>query len=205
MDLRWLTWAQKIQATAQSGLAYSKDPYDIERFEELRALSVEIMSAYTGMPVQQVAGLFAGDRGYATPKVDIRAVVIKEGNILLVKENSDGCWSLPGGWADIGLAPGEIAVKEVKEESGYDVEARRLLAVLDRSRHPHPPHAQYIYKIFILCELIGGEAATSIETSGVGFFDPGRLPELSTDRITHSQIELLLKLAADPSLPAAFD
>ncbi|TBL75349.1 NUDIX hydrolase [Paenibacillus thalictri] len=205
MDMRWLEWVQKMQAISQIGLTYSKDPFDLERFEQLRELSVEIMAAYSGLDIQQVTGLFAGDTGYATPKVDIRAVVLKEGRILLVKENSDGGWALPGGWADIGLTPREIAVKEVKEESGYDVRSVRLLAVLDRSRHPHPPHANYIYKMFILCELIGGEAATSIETSGVGFFDPDQLPGLSTDRVTESQIALMLKLAADDNSQTVLD
>ncbi|MDF2959715.1 MAG: ADP-ribose pyrophosphatase [Paenibacillus sp.] len=204
-DTRGIEWVKKIQAIAQAGLAYTKNGYDLERYEELRALSVEMMAAYSGMGIEQVAGLFANESGYATPKVDVRGVVIKDGRILLVKEVTDGCWSLPGGWADIGLSPREIAVKEVKEESGYDVKPVRLLAVLDRNLHPHPPLAYHVYKLFILCELTGGEAQTSIETSDVGFFSEDRLPPISTDRVTESQIRMLFKLVRESTAETVFD
>ncbi|MCS7462056.1 NUDIX hydrolase [Paenibacillus doosanensis] len=203
-DTRGIDWAKRIQAIAQAGLAYSRDAFDLERFEELRSISVEMMAAYSGLDIRQVNHLFAGESGYATPKVDIRGVVIRDGKILLVQEKNDGGWSLPGGWADIGLSPREIVVKEVKEESGYDVAPVRLLAVLDRNKHPHPPHAYDIYKIFIQCELTGGQARASIETSDVGFFAPDDLPQLSTDRITESQIELLFRQVREPG-EAVFD
>jgi len=199
MDNRGIEWAKKIQAIAQAGLTYSKDSYDLERFKELRELSVEMMSAYSGLDIEQVAGLFANETGYCTPKVDVRAVVFQEDRLLLVKEIQDGGWSLPGGWADVGYSPKEVAVKEVKEESGYDVRPIRLLAVLDRSKHPHPPLAYHVYKLFILCELTGGTATTSIETSGIGFFAREELPPLSTDRITQSQLDMIFKEAFQPS------
>lgn len=205
MDMQWLQWTRRLQAIAQAGLTYSKDVYDQERFAELRQISVEMMSAYTGVPEQKVADLFANETGYPTPKVDVRAFVIRDGRVLLVKEISDGKWSLPGGWADIGSTPGENAVKEVKEESGLDVRPVRLLAVWDRDRHPHPPHANYIYKIFILCEIVGGELQTSVETSEVGFFALDELPELSDDRVTPWQLQELFRIAHDDSAMAAFD
>lgn len=204
-DLRGIEWAKRIQAIAQAGLTYSKDGYDLERFEELRAISVEMMAAYSGMGIHQVANLFANESGYQTPKVDVRSVVMQDGKMLLVKETSDGCWSLPGGWADIGLSAGEVAVKEVKEESGYDVEPVRLLAVLDRNKHPHPPLAYHVYKLFILCKLTGGQAQTSIETSGSGFFAENELPPLSTDRITAGQIAMLFRQVREQSAETVFD
>nr|WP_072337872.1 MULTISPECIES: NUDIX hydrolase [unclassified Paenibacillus] len=205
MDLRWLGWAQRLQAIAQAGLTYSKDVYDIERFEELRDISVQIMSAYTDLPKERVKLLFAGETGYATPKVDVRGVVFREDRILLVRETMDGLWSIPGGWADIGYSPGEIAVKEVKEESGFDVRPVRLLAVLDRDRHDHPPHANYVYKLFLLCELQGGEAQTGTETTGVGFFGEDELPPLSTDRVTEAQIKLFFRKMREGDITTTFD
>lgn len=126
IEHKWLDWAKQLQSLAQAGLAYSKDIYDVERFELIRNISVEMLSQQTGMEMTVIKDLFASETGYATPKVDIRAVIFKDNKILMVKENSDGSWALPGGWADIGLAPSEVAVKEVKEEAGFDVKAVKL-------------------------------------------------------------------------------
>lgn len=183
-----MDWAKQIQAIAQAGLTYSKDIYDIERFEQLRDMSVEMMSEQTGEDKKKIRDLFANETGYQTPKVDIRAVVFKEGRLLLVKERQDKGWSLPGGWADIGFSPTEVAIKEVFEESGFHVKATKLLAVLDKKCHPHPPSPYHVYKIFIACEIIGGEARSGIETSNVAFFHKNELPTLSIDRNTESQI-----------------
>ncbi|MFF2480250.1 NUDIX hydrolase [Paenibacillus sp. NPDC058071] len=205
MEIKWLEWAKQIQAISQSGLAYVKDPYDKERYEQLRALSVEMLSHYTTADTEQIRLAFASDRGYATPKVDVRAVVFQDDKLLFVKERSDGAWALPGGWADIGYTPAEVAVKEVKEESGYDTEALRLLAVFDKKRHDHPPDPFHVYKIFILCRLVGGQAQTSIETSEVGFFGEDQLPELSASRNTEAQIRLMFDYYKNPGIPVAFD
>lgn len=198
-QLKWLAWAQQIQAISQTGLAYSKDVYDLERFEQLRALSIEIMREYVDVEVDQIQDLFASETGYATPKVDIRGVVFQDNKILMVKEKIDGAWALPGGWADIGLSPKEVVVKEVREESGYEVKAVRLLGVYDKKFHDHPPSPFYIYKFFILCELIGGKPQEGVETSEVGFFDEDHLPELSIDRNTEKQIKELFNFLRDPS------
>lgn len=202
---KWLQWAMKIQAISQIGLTYSKDVYDRERYEELRNLSVEIMAEYTNTDHETVARLFANETGYATPKVDIRAVVFRDGKLLLVREKNDGGWSLPGGWADIGLSPTQIAVKEVKEESGFDVVPIRLLAVIDRNRHDHPPLAYEVYKMFILCDLVGGEAAAGVETSGVGFFAENELPELSLDRNLPWQLKMMFEYLRNPQKEVYID
>ncbi|WJH33688.1 NUDIX hydrolase N-terminal domain-containing protein [Paenibacillus sp. CC-CFT747] len=138
MDTKWLEWAKQIQAISQIGLTYSKDPYDLERYEALRELSVDILAYHTTASREQIRLTFASDTGYATPKVDVRAVIFEKDRLLLVREKIDGAWALPGGWADIGYSPSEVAVKEVKEESGYDVKPSRLLAVLDKKFHLHP-------------------------------------------------------------------
>ncbi len=191
MQLKWLEWAKQIQSISQAGLAYSKDMYDLDRFEQLRNLSIEIMNAYTDVEIGKIKTLFASETGYATPKVDIRAVVFNEGKILLVKERTDHAWALPGGWADIGLSPKEVAVKEVMEESGYVVEPIRLLGILDKKFHDHPPSPFHIYKIFIECQITGGEAMGGMETLEAGFFEEDNLPNLSVERNTEKQIKQL--------------
>lgn len=205
VEHKWLDWAKQLQSLAQAGLAYSKDIYDVERFELIRNISVEMLLQQTGMEKTVIKDLFASETGYATPKVDIRAVIFKDNKILMVKENSDGSWSLPGGWADIGLTPSEVAVKEVKEESGFDVKAVKLLAVTDMKCHPHPPSAFHIYKIFIQCEIIGGQPMKGVETSAVEFFAENKLPPLSIARNTQTQIELMFKHLYNSKEPVYFD
>lgn len=205
MDPKWLDWAKRLQSIAQAGLTYSKDIFDIERFEQIREISVEILSEYTEVDKKIIRNLFANETGYATPKVDIRAVVFKDEKILLVKEKSDNSWALPGGWADIGLTPGEIAVKEVKEESGFTVKPVKLLGVLDKNCHPHPPSAYHVYKIFIQCEIIGGQAKEGVETSQVGFFAENECPALSEARNTKSQIEMAFRHLKNPDEDVYFD
>lgn len=205
--LKWLEWAKQMQAIAQTGLTYAVDVYDRERYEALRALSVEILSEYSGVETERVRELFAGETGYATPKTDVRGVVFRDGKILMVQEKSDGGWTIPGGWADIGLTPSEVVVKEVREESGFDVRPVRLLAVLDKKRHPHPPSPFHIYKIFIHCEITGGEALEGVETSGVRFVGEDELDglELSVERNTESQLRSVFALARDPGSEVLFD
>lgn len=205
MEPKWLEWAKQLQAIAQAGLTYSKDIYDLERFELIRKISIDILSQQTDVDQEMIKQLFANETGYATPKVDIRGVVFKDNKILMVRENTDGGWSLPGGWGDIGLSPSEVVVKEVKEESGFDVKAVKLIGILDKKCHPHPPSPYHVYKIFILCEIIGGQAKKGIETSAVDFFAEDELPQISKERITESQIQLAFKHLYHPQEPVTFD
>ncbi|MBM7644503.1 ADP-ribose pyrophosphatase YjhB (NUDIX family) [Scopulibacillus daqui] len=205
MEPKWLTWAKQLQSIAQAGLTYSKDVYDLERFELIRNISTEILSEYTDTDKTVIKDLFANETGYATPKVDIRAVVFRDNKILMVRENTDGEWSLPGGWGDIGLTPGEVAVKEVKEESGFDVRSVKLMGVCDKKCHPHPPSPYHVYKIFIQCEIIGGQPKEGLETSAVGFFEEHQLPPLSNARNTESQINWVFKHLHNPQEPVYFD
>jgi ADP-ribose pyrophosphatase YjhB (NUDIX family) len=164
MEPKWLSWAKQLQSIAQAGLTYSRDKYDMERFQQIRDLSAEILSEHTEMDIEKVRDLFCNETGYQTPKVDIRGAVFQGDKILLVKESIDGCWTIPGGWAEVNLSVKENVVKEVMEEAGLNVKPKRLIAVLDAGRHNQPVKVYGIYKIFVLCELIDGAFKKNIET-----------------------------------------
>jgi len=192
-----------LQALAQAGLAYSTTRYDLDRYQEIRSISARLLQELTEEPLEKIIRVFASEDGYQTPKVDIRAVMFRDAQeILLVKEKIDnGRWTLPGGWADVGYTPFEVAVKEAYEETGLIVEPMRLLALFDKRKHPHPPQPWYVYKAFIQCEVTGGSLVQdSAETSGARWFRQDELTsiELSTDRTTVSQLETMFKLAFDP-------
>lgn len=206
MGHEWLEFAKRLQAIAQAGMTYTTSPFELERYEEVRAISIEMMAAYTHTPLEAIPELFAGETGYQTPKVDIRAVIFRDDKILMVQEQVDQCWSLPGGWADIGYSPAEMAVKEAQEEAGITVRPVRLLGIVDKRKHPHPPGPYHIYKMFILCEIAAGEPCPDgKETIGVGYFGRDELPPLSIKRITHSQLELLFSFLDDPAREPLFD
>lgn len=205
MEPKWLTWSKQLQAIAQQGIEYSKDPYDVERFQVIREISVEIMTTYTENDEQTVRDLFCNEEGYQTPKVDIRGVIIENNQILLVKETIDGKWSLPGGWAEFNLSIKENVVKEVAEEAGLNVVPQRILAVQDRKYHNKPLSAYGIYKIFVLCKLVDGEFLKNIETDESGYFSLDRLPPLSETRNTKDQLELCFRGASDSQFMTAFD
>lgn len=202
---RWLTWSRELQAIAQTGLTFATDPYDLERYARLRTLALQIMAEGAAAPLERLEALFAQDLGYPTPKVDVRGAVIKDGRILLVREASDGRWTLPGGWADVNQSAAQCVEREIREESGYQARAVKLAAVWDSHRQGHGyPHPYTIYKVFFVCELIGGRAQPSLETSAVEFFAAGALPELSTGRVTAAQIARMFEHHHQPQLPADF-
>jgi ADP-ribose pyrophosphatase YjhB (NUDIX family) len=205
----WLGWVARLQAIAQAGLELSDGPYDRERYLAVRALATEIAAAHLelGSPAERLAldELLAGDGGYPTPKVDVRALVRQGRQVLLVRERVDGRWSLPGGWADVGWSPAAMVEREVAEESGFQVRARRLLALWDRARHNTGPFPHSVYKVAVACDLLGGTARPSIETLEANWFAPDALPELSTGRITAAQIARLIELDDHPELPPDLD
>jgi ADP-ribose pyrophosphatase YjhB (NUDIX family) len=205
-DPQWLTWTKRLQAIAQNGLTYARDPFDVERYEQLQQVAAEMMATGTGITAsEKVLDLFRQEHGYATPKIEVRGAAFRDGEVLLVRERDDGGWTVPGGWADLGDPPSAMVAREVKEESGFDVVARKLAAVYDRNRHPHPPSPNHAYKMMFICELMGGEAKPSYETPEVAFFARNRLPTLSIARITAYQMEQLFEHAAHPEWPTEFD
>jgi ADP-ribose pyrophosphatase YjhB (NUDIX family) len=204
---RWLRWAQRVGAIAQNGLTYTEGPFDRERYTELQRLAAEMLAALDadGAAPERVLEQLAREDGYMTPKVDVRGAVFRGDELLLVKEREDGRWTLPGGWADVGESAAEAVVKEIREESGYETRAVKLLAAWDRERHPHPPLAWYSYKMVFHCELVGGAPAESIETSDVGFFREDEIPPLSLTRILPQQIARIFAHRRHPEWATEFD
>ena len=207
MEPKWLVWARQIQATAQTGLAYTKDAYDRQRYEGLQQLAADIVAQASGIDAEVVEGLFAQQTGYATPKIDVRGAVFKDGKVLLVQERADaGRWTLPGGWADVNRSPSDSVIAEVREEAGLEVKPVKLAAIYDRARHPHvPPYPFHIYKMFFICEAIGSVPSPGMETEAVAFFHAHELPELSVSRVLDYQIERMFAHARSPNLPTEFD
>ena len=201
----WNSLAQRIQAIAQTGLTYATNPYDVERYGELSTIAASMSAGPEPERVALAAELFAASHGYATPKVDVRAAVFQDNRLLLVREREDGCWTLPGGWAEVGQSAAESVEREVREESGYIVKAVRLLACWDRNKHPHPPIPFHAYKLAFHCELLGGAPAASAETSAVGFFAEDQIPELSLTRTLPEQIRFVFQCLSDPHALTAFD
>ncbi len=201
----WLTMGRELKAIAQIGLTFSKDSFDLQRFARIRELAAELIARGANLQAETIFDLFTRDAGYATPKVDVRGAVFREGRVLLVREISDGKWTLPGGWADVNQTPAECVVREIAEESGFQARAVKLAAVHDYRRRNAPRHLDSIYKMFFICELTGGSAQPSDETSEVEFFALQELPPLSVGRTTVAQIELMSRHAENPHLPAEFD
>lgn len=201
---RWLDWAKELQDISQNALAYCKDPYDIERFHRIREISAEMMAEITDLPIQKVREYFTSGDGYQTPKIETRAAVFREGRILLVQERN-GLWCMPGGWVDYNLSVRTNAVKEVFEEAGMTVEAQRLIALEDRNRHHEVRHAHEILSVLVLCRYLSGDFAPNTETIASGFFDPDALPPLATGKTTREHIRMSRDALNDPDWPVFFD
>jgi len=203
---QWLAWARKLQAIAQSGLAYCKDHFDIERYHQIRGIAAEMMMTGTSLPADASIGqIFASQEGYATPKVDVRVAAFRDGKVLLVREASDHCWTLPGGWADVGEPPSVAAARETREESGFEVRVTKVAALYDRELHGHPYFAFHAYKVFFLAEVLGGSAQSSHETLGADFFPDDAIPPLSLSRVTPNQVAHMFEHYRNPELPTSFD
>lgn len=185
----------KLQGIAQTGKKYGNDIFDLERYEELAQVTKQLTKMiYPALSDQELTIIIDKDEGYATPKVDIRAVVFNsDGKLLLVKEKSDNAWSLPGGWADIGYSPNEIAEKETFEEAGIRVKAQHLIAVLDKAKHDYPAALTYVYKFFIRCEPLNEQLKTGIETNDAQFFSLQEISklQLSAERVIMENIEMV--------------
>ncbi len=201
----WLTIGRELRAIAQIGLTFSQDPFDRQRYERIRELAAALIAQRSGLDSGVTLDYFRRETGYATPKVDVRAAVFLERKVLLVREISDGAWTLPGGWADVNQSAAECVTREVAEESGYLVRTVKLAAVYDYRKRNRPQHLDSIYKIFFICELVGGNASASMETSGAEFFPRDALPPLSIGRSTPQQIERMFEHAERPELATDFD
>jgi ADP-ribose pyrophosphatase YjhB (NUDIX family) len=214
MEPNCLKWARQLAALSQDGLTYSQNPYEIERYQHIREIAAEMMvagprcgGAESGIEKKTVLELLSREEGYATPKVDVRAAAFRDDKLLMVREKLDDGWTLPGGWADPWQSPSEAAVREAVEESGFHVRVTKLAAVYDRSKHPHLPYMPFhIYKHFFICEITGGSATPSYETTGVDFFARDALPEkLSISRTLPEQLARMFDHYHNPALPTDFD
>ena len=205
-DPFWLTIARELQAIAQTGLTFSEDSFDRQRYQRIRELASTIFAEGSGANLEKVLDLFSREVGYPTPKVDVRGAAFRDGRILLVREITDGKWTLPGGWADVNQSARECVEREIREESGFEARATKLAAVYDYRRQGNiSPHPYSIYKLFFLCELTGGEARASLETSAVEFFALDALPELSSGRANTAQIGRMFAHRREPNLSTEFD
>ena len=202
---KWLKWAIEIQSLAQSGLAYTNNVYDIERYERLREISAEMLAEKADLSIEKVKNLFCNETGYQTPKIDTRAVVFKDNKILLTHENNE-TWSLPGGWCDVLESVKSNTIKEVKEETGLDVEAIKVIAIQDRNKHNKPIYAYGVCKIFLLCNIIGGEFIENIETTEIKYFPLNEIPNnLAEEKTNREQIEMCFEAYKDKNWKTQFD
>ncbi|HEX6270802.1 MAG TPA: NUDIX hydrolase [Anaerolineales bacterium] len=201
---KWLGWAQEIFSLSQSGITYSANPYDIERYKRLQEITAEMIASQSEISKETVLDSFSMQAGYITPKIDVRGAVVRDGKILLIQERADGRWAMPGGWADLGNAPASVAEREVWEESGFRVKTEKVVAVIDANRI-RPMEFYHAYKIIFLCKLLDGEPRPSYETLAVNFFDQNDLPPLSSYRTNESMLQEVFAHIVNPDRPTAFD
>jgi ADP-ribose pyrophosphatase YjhB (NUDIX family) len=201
---KWMDWAREIFSLSQSGLTYSGNPYDIERYKRLQEITAEIIAEQSNVTKESALESFSMQAGYITPKVDVRGAVIRDGKILLIQERADDKWAMPGGWADLGNPPASVAEREVWEESGFRVKAEKVVAVIDANR-VEPFEFYHAYKLIFLCKLLDGEPRTSHETLAVDFFDPDHLPPLSSYRTNEAMLQEVFAHMKNPNRPTSFD
>lgn len=202
---KWLKWAVEIQSLAQAGLTYTDNVYDIERYERLREISAEMIAEKSNISLDKVKDLFCNETGYQTPKIDTRAVIFKDNKILLSHENN-GTWSLPGGWCDVLESVGSNTKKEVKEETGLDVETVKIISIQDRNKHNKPIYAYGVCKVFVLCNVTGGEFTENIETTEIKYFSLDEIPSnLAEEKTNREQIEMCFKAIKDKKWQTQFD
>lgn len=206
MSIDWLSVAKRLKTISQAGKTFAKDDYEMQRHLDLEDICAEILAGHSDADQKTALSILQEDTGYPTPKSDCRAAIFKDDKILLVKEIADGGWTMPGGWCDIDKTPSENVIREVREESGFEVKVNKLAAVYDRDRQGHtPPYPYNIYKMFFICEIIGGEAKTSDETSDVKFFALDEIPQLSVARTLPKQIHRMYEHLKNPALPTDYD
>ncbi len=202
---KWLKIAREIQQLSQTGAAFAVTEYEKQRYKRLTEITAEIIEYHTTLEKESVQKVLMQHPGYATPKIDVRAAIIKEGKILLVQESTDKCWAMPGGWADVGNIPSEVAIRETKEESGFDVKPIKVIGIYDANRVGGMLEFFHAFKIIFLCELVGGEASTSDETLDVKFFSFDNLPALSVNRTNLKHIDEIKLHLQDPLRQTYFD
>ena len=199
-----LRWARQLFSLSQAGLTYSKNEFDLERYQQMQEIAAEMLATHSDETRESVLQSFSLQAGYATPKIDVRGAIIREGKILLIQEKTDGCWAMPGGWADIGDFPAETVKREVREESGFHVQVQKVIAVYD-ANHVAPLEFYHAYKIIFQCSITDGEPTPSHETLAVDFFAMETLPPLSEGRTNRVMLEEVFAHYLNPARPTSFD
>jgi len=206
MNDRRLELFRTLQALARTGQHFCRDEYDRERYEQVERIAAELLAGGSTMSAAELQREWALERGYVTPKLEVRGAVFRaDGRVLLVRETADGLWTLPGGWADVNDSPSGAIRREIEQEAGFQVCVTKLAALYDRNAHAHTPSLFHSWKAFFLCEIAGGEARGSYETDGVDFFDPEDLPPMSVGRCTPRQVLRMRQHFLRPEIPADFD
>jgi ADP-ribose pyrophosphatase YjhB (NUDIX family) len=200
-----LDLSRRLLALSQTGLHFSQEEYDRERYREMAQIAGELLALESTLTAAELRNAWLVEDGYATPKIDVRGAVFRGDQVLMVRERVDNKWTLPGGWADVNDTPSHAVQKEIEQESGFTARAVKLAAVFDRNKHNHPAFLFHVWKMFFICEITGGDFRTSYETTGVEFFPVDKLPELSTGRTTAAQIQRVYQHHLNSSLATEFD
>jgi len=200
-----LSLARRLLALSQSGLHFTPQEYDRERYREVAQIAAELLAGESQVEAQKLHATWFVEDGYATPKIDVRGAIFRGETVLLVRETTDGKWTLPGGWADVNDSPSSAVEKEIEQESGFTARAIKLAALYDRNLHEHPAHLFHAWKAFFICEILGGAPRFSNETDGVEFYPLTDLPELSTGRSTAKQIRRMYEHHLHRDWPTEFD
>ena len=201
----WLRWAREIQSLSQTGLTYASKDYDTQRYRRLMEISAEIVQNHTNLDREQLIHNFLAHPGYATPKIDVRGAVIREGKLLLVQERQDKHWCMPGGWADVGELPSQAIMREIREESGFEAVPKKVIGIYDANRGGIPLEFYHAYKIVFFCDIVGGHARPSEETLAVDFFSFENLPPLSRFRTNDRHLAEIRAHLMEEIRPTAFD
>lgn len=204
MTDKLVDWAMRLQSLAQAGLTYGKDNFDLERYQEIRDISAEMMAEKSGLPIEKVKNLFCNEVGYQTPKIETRAAIFKDNKMLLVQE-SDGLWSIPGGWCEVNLSVKENLIKEIKEEAGVDITVEKIIAIHDSNKHYQGMYPYGISTVFFLCKPVGGSFKENDETIASDYFALDDLPDLSEDKGSRERVEMCFKAYQDPYWEAEFE
>jgi ADP-ribose pyrophosphatase YjhB (NUDIX family) len=200
-----LDLSRRLLALSQTGLHFTAEEYDRERYREIGDIATRLLELQSDIAAEAVRLAWFVEDGYATPKVDVRGAIFRDNRVLLVRERVDDKWTVPGGWADVNDTPSSAILKEIEQESGFTARVLKLAAIYDRNKRNNPPYLFHSWKLFFVCEITGGEARTSYETTAVEFFPLDALPELSTGRSNAEQIRRMHQHYLDPNLPTEFD
>lgn len=207
MEKTLLDLSREILSISKTGLAFSKNPYDLERFKQLEKIAIELISGHSQYSKQFLTDIFTSETGYVTSKLDVRSAVFRENKILMVKEKSTSAWTLPGGYVDVNESISSAAEREVLEESGFVVKAKKVAALYDHRKHGYKPHLYHFHKIYVICDLVGGSAKTNVETSDIAFLSVDEIKNIALDpgRITKAHALRMFDHSLQSDLQVDFD